>query len=1311
MDLLSEQPRTESVAKKWGSYLPLLVPFALLTQLVARREAGGIEDFLRGWLRRLGVLPETFTLFEQALNDERLLLLIDGLDEWSDPIAARAALTAILDFAGPRRLPVIASARRLGYERLGGLGADWTRAELLPFEDDQQHRFAEAWFAHFYRAMAPGEESQEAISSAATRDTESFMTEVKQDRAISELAGVPLLLSALIYLHWRGGALPRNRFDAIDALTKALIHEQPTRRAVASLRGSDMYLQNLRVAEQGLQSLALFIHEQPGSESIPEDEARSALATFYQGPGFRKAEAEAIELAATQVERATQEIGVLVQRQPEQIGFLHRSFQEFLAAKEIARRPFVEARQLILNKSSEPGWQEILLTVLHFMRQDEVDAVLVEVRKTAPGPLELLLHQTFLARAVFTDLNCSASIAVEIAEEIFSAIEMSAWMPLREALLFEAIQGLDSEVLGDHVRDRLRRWFPQRQEHRFRLFRPLAEAPIEGTGRRLLVALFNAEWGAEGREIAEAIAAGAETWPKTSQTLADILTRPADDDTLAAALHALALGWPQHSQLQRLLLAASESSADSLRCVALIHRVRMGETSHEVKHGLTEFCARENHLYPWADEVLKALRDGWPNDAELRKIAVDSSRKGWWSGKWDNRLALRYLVKAFPSDNDVADIIADILRNEDYLGVALDPMSEEWDAVLEGFRSHPHVMPAAEAWLREHGVKGHDVVSIAQVAMLARTEVCKQILIDRLKAGDLSPQWIFHALLDLGGSDDPEAKEAMLPFITGAKAASVAHYLPQLISDPDDCYRRLLGILKDTNGWDVAHVLEGLDKLGRLDSPEVIAVVEKRLKEDEEGQFWFHAKGHLWKELPQLPKVRQGALREFEREHSFLSAVASVYAGDKEIRPRLEQLMERLHGDLRLTLAQSLRTFALREDPFARDLLGLYTLEWNGETRTVAADAYYTAVRKHGGQHKDYVGQLLNEVSVNGLESGVQQAAVAGLLALGETGVILKQEESIVPAISTYVSGGRNWEFIRVVEENWETLCRVLGDAVWKLFRDWHVFVWHPARIGKPRLSIPIPPSLINEARVHAHEDKEAFWVLASVEEGQETFREFCLDLFRKMDRRKTGHSASWGFKEEEVWIEAARYLAAHYGDNLELGIELEEIGRQSHQRIGPILALCRRWPQAELIEEIWQKCPSKPLRADAETAWIVNVKASVTQFVDYVQSLPTGLQSNASWSFPRETIRAVRNRLMRDADAQELLLKSIEESHSPDILASLPGLLSTVVRNHQPIRDWANHRIPGLRKEGTVQPMGYDMLSGQVRPVEFCLLDACEGN
>ncbi|MGH7990389.1 MAG: NACHT domain-containing protein [Limisphaerales bacterium] len=111
LDLLSDQPRTEGLARRFGSYLPIFVPFALLTRLVANQEVININDFLNSWLHKLSAPPQTVQLLKEALEDERLLLLVDGLDEWSDPTAASTSLTMILDFAILRRLPVIASAR------------------------------------------------------------------------------------------------------------------------------------------------------------------------------------------------------------------------------------------------------------------------------------------------------------------------------------------------------------------------------------------------------------------------------------------------------------------------------------------------------------------------------------------------------------------------------------------------------------------------------------------------------------------------------------------------------------------------------------------------------------------------------------------------------------------------------------------------------------------------------------------------------------------------------------------------------------------------------------------------------------------------------------------------------------------------------------------------------------------------------------------------------------------------------------------------------------------------------------------------
>lgn len=514
LDLLSDQPRSEALARKWGNHLPLFLPFALLTRLVAQHELISVPDFLRGWMRKLSAPPEMLVLLDQALEDERLLLLLDGLDEYTDETAAATALIKVLDFALPRRLPVIASSRPLGYQRLGGLGPEWKRAHLLPFEPTQQRDFTRVWFEHFYAATLPTGSAVSSAAVRAARETDSFMTEVAQDAALADLAGVPLLLSALIYLRLQGRILPRGRFDALSVLAQTLIFEQPQRRAQAALQGSAPAAQHRRLIERGIEYLALRVHERSGSDSIPEEAARECLAELYQGNEFRKSPSEALEIASIQVERAKHEVGILVERLPGHIGFFHRSLQEFLAAKQLVRMPFGELKEFSARQSGEPGWQEVILAVLHQLpRHDEVDAILETVRGQRDDPIAEPLRQIFLARAIFADLNCSAAVAEDIARELFELIQASPWMPIRRTLLKEMMQGLDSEVLGTRLRDRLRAWFPGNVTFRFGLFRPLAEKPIAGTPCRLFRALFNSDSIIEQKEIAEAIASGSRNYP------------------------------------------------------------------------------------------------------------------------------------------------------------------------------------------------------------------------------------------------------------------------------------------------------------------------------------------------------------------------------------------------------------------------------------------------------------------------------------------------------------------------------------------------------------------------------------------------------------------------------------------------------------------------------------------------------------------------------------------------------------------------------------------------------------------------------
>lgn len=168
---------------------------------------------------------------------------------------------------------------------------------------------------------------------------------------------------------------------------------------------------------------------------------------------------------------------------------------------------------------------------------------------------------------------------------------------------------------------------------------------------------------------------------------------------------------------------------------------------------------------------------------------------------------------------------------------------------------------AAEEWLEKHAIESCDESTIGQLAELAGTQKSKQLLIARLKGGKQYPQWVVGTVVDFGGTNDPGIRAAFLSFIAdGKRVGTVANYLPNFL-EKDDCSKRLLSLLETDRGIELGHVFTGLERLGLLNSPQALAIIERRWRDDAEGHFWWGAKAHLLTVFPQNSLVRERALK------------------------------------------------------------------------------------------------------------------------------------------------------------------------------------------------------------------------------------------------------------------------------------------------------------------------------------------------------------------------------------------------------------------------------------------------------------------
>ena len=91
-----------------------------------------VSELIYSWLKSWNE-ERLWPIVEQALEDERLLLLVDGLDEWTDESAARIALDRLKVFIEQRNIPVIVTSRPRGFEHLGMQYTGWQLGELSDF--------------------------------------------------------------------------------------------------------------------------------------------------------------------------------------------------------------------------------------------------------------------------------------------------------------------------------------------------------------------------------------------------------------------------------------------------------------------------------------------------------------------------------------------------------------------------------------------------------------------------------------------------------------------------------------------------------------------------------------------------------------------------------------------------------------------------------------------------------------------------------------------------------------------------------------------------------------------------------------------------------------------------------------------------------------------------------------------------------------------------------------------------------------------------------------------------------------------------
>ncbi|MBK7782532.1 MAG: SUMF1/EgtB/PvdO family nonheme iron enzyme [Ardenticatenia bacterium] len=362
--------------------IPLLIPLRLRRQYLVEcgNTAGkAIDDPAQGRLR--GFIPWALArqsdgrfknvgdFVDRLLRGGAFLLMLDGLDEVVDSRDRSNVRQEIEDLMRTyTKTRLIVTARGAGYRERAVFPDHWARLDVQPLGAGQVSFLVGRWYKKLYPVPEQATRNARELV-AAIEDLE----KLRLVRELSPLINSPLMVTMVVSVRFvENQALPRERARLYERCVEVLLRaqHQPDDRA------------RDEVAEWGgpwdsqrdwLAHLAHDMHRQGAAgAAVSADEVARVL----------RPEVEEAELDLARFLTAVRQRGGLLEERGELFQYLHLTFQEFLAARYIAKRR-EEGWADLEEQLIDSWWREALLLIHGFASFDD--------RKTASAYLAWLM--------------------------------------------------------------------------------------------------------------------------------------------------------------------------------------------------------------------------------------------------------------------------------------------------------------------------------------------------------------------------------------------------------------------------------------------------------------------------------------------------------------------------------------------------------------------------------------------------------------------------------------------------------------------------------------------------------------------------------------------------------------------------------------------------------------------------------------------------------------------------------------------------------------------------------------------------------
>ncbi|MCX4981647.1 NACHT domain-containing NTPase [Streptomyces sp. NBC_00572] len=331
---------------------------------------------------------------DRVLAAGRGLVLVDGIDEIPEAERDRARrwLRDLLDSYDGNRWLVTSRPTAVRDDWLASDG--FTELTLAPMSASEAATFVHRW----HRAAGPEAAPYEQPLLDALRTTPD----------VAQLATNPLMCGLICALHHgRRGFLPRGRKALYDAALAMLLSRRDRERDMGTPYGIDL---GDAPQIQLIQRLAYWLTlngRTSMDRSRAESVVREAVPAITEAAGYD---------AGTLFTHLLHRSGLLREPTADTVDFVHRTFQDYLAAKALVDRWDIG---VLVRHAADDQWEDVIRMAVGHARPRECAEIFDELLKAADAAPDRRTRLRVLVVAA-TALDHATEVAPEVRERILA---------------------------------------------------------------------------------------------------------------------------------------------------------------------------------------------------------------------------------------------------------------------------------------------------------------------------------------------------------------------------------------------------------------------------------------------------------------------------------------------------------------------------------------------------------------------------------------------------------------------------------------------------------------------------------------------------------------------------------------------------------------------------------------------------------------------------------------------------------------------------------------------------------------------------